>query len=165
MAVCTPSGVANRAATVIATAQEPLAKRQQAATTAPVAVHHCRPGRFGRGSVIARHHRRAVRQQIIHRRRRGTVMRHYFSRPAVICHSNADAVGPFRQLRPIPRHPGGMHPPTPRGSLPVSARSVQRLAARLPGAIAVAVDLPAIAATAHDNLAATPHAREQTARP
>ncbi|MGD0109270.1 MAG: hypothetical protein ABSC06_35320, partial [Rhodopila sp.] len=37
------------AATVVATAQEPAAKRQQAATTAPVALRHCRPGRFGRG--------------------------------------------------------------------------------------------------------------------
>jgi hypothetical protein len=48
-------------------------------------------------------------------------MRHYFSVP-----------------RPIPSHPGGVHPPAPRGSLPASARSVQGLAARLSGAIAVA---------------------------
>jgi hypothetical protein len=165
MAVCTPSGRGNTAATVIATAQEPLAKRQQAATIAPVAVRHCRPGRFGRGSVVARHRRRAARQQITRRRGRGTVMRHYFSPPAFIWHSNDDAVGPFRQLRPIPGHPGGMHPPTLRGSLPASARSVQRLAARLSGAIAAAVDLPAIAAAAHDDLAAAPHAHEQTPRP
>jgi hypothetical protein len=75
-------------------------------------------------------------------------MRHYFSLP-----------------RPIPGHPGGMHPPTPPGSLPAPARSVQRLAARLSGAIAVAVDLPAIATAAHDDLAAAPHAHEQTTRP
>ena len=55
-------------------------------------------------------------------------MRHYFSLP-----------------RPIPGHAGGMHPPTVRGSLPASARAVQRLAARLSGAIAGTVDLPAIA--------------------
>ena len=75
-------------------------------------------------------------------------MRHYFSLP-----------------RPIPGHPGSMHPPTVRGSLPASARSVQRLAARLSGTIAVAVDLPAIAVAAHDDLAAAPHAHEQTLRP
>jgi hypothetical protein len=76
------------------------------------------------------------------------VNRHYFSLP-----------------RPIPGHPGSMHPPTVRGSLPASTRSVQRLAARLSGAIAVAVDLPAIAVAAHHDLAAAPHAHEQTARP
>ena len=91
-------------------------------------------------------------------------MRHYFSRPALIRHSNGDAVETFRQLRPIPGHPGGMLPATPRGSLPALARSVQRLAARLFGATAVAVDLPAIAAAAHDDLAAAPHAHVQTAR-
>jgi len=91
-------------------------------------------------------------------------MRHYFSGPA-ICHSNADAVGTLSQLRPIPGHPRGMHPPTSPGLLPASARSVQRLAARLCGAITVAVDLPAIAAVAHDDLAAAPHAHEQAARP
>jgi hypothetical protein len=52
-----------------------------------------------------------------------------------------------------------------RGSLPASARSVQRLPARLSGAITFAVDLPAIAVAAHDDLAATPHAHKQTARP
>jgi hypothetical protein len=165
MAVCTPSGVANTAATVIATAQEPPAKWQQAATTAPIAVRHWPPGRLGRGGVVARHRRRAARQQIIHLRRRGTVMRHYFSLPPLIRHSNGDAVGIFRQLRPIPGHPGGMLPATPRASLPALARCVQRLTARLCGAIAVAVDLPAIAAAAHDDPAAAPHAHVQTARP
>ena len=58
-----------------------------------------------------------------------------------------------------------MHPPTVRGSLPASARSAQRLPARLSGTIAVAVDLPAIAVAAHDDLAAAPHAHEQTPRP
>jgi hypothetical protein len=157
--------VANTAATVIATAQEPTAKRQQAATIAPVAVRHCRPGRFDRGSVVARHRRRAARQQIIPRRGRGTVMRHYFSRPTLFRHSNGDVVGPLSQLRPISGHPGGMHPTPPPGLLTASARSVQRLAARLSGAAAAAVDLPAIAAAAHDDLAAAPRAHEQTARP
>jgi hypothetical protein len=156
--------VANTAATVIATAQEPAAKRQRAATAAPVAVRHCPPGRLGRGGVVARHRRRAARQQIIHRRRRGTVMRHYFSLLTLIRHSNGGAVGTFRQLRPIPGHPGSMLPPTPRGSLPAPARSVQRLAACLSSAIDTAVNLPAIAAAAHDDLAAAPHAHEQTAR-
>ena len=68
MAVCTPPGLANTAATAIATAQEPAAKRQQAGTTTPVAVRHGPPGRLGRGSVVARHHRRAARQQITRRR-------------------------------------------------------------------------------------------------
>jgi hypothetical protein len=43
MAVALPPDLANTAATVIATAQEPTAKRQPAATTAPVTVRHCRP--------------------------------------------------------------------------------------------------------------------------
>jgi len=68
MAACTPSGVANSAATVIATAQEPAAKRQQAATTAPMALHHCPPERLAGGSVVARHRCHAARHQIIHRR-------------------------------------------------------------------------------------------------
>jgi hypothetical protein len=58
-----------------------------------------------------------------------------------------------------------MHPPTSPGLLPASARSVQRLAARLSGAIAVAVNPPAMAAAAHDDLAAASHAHEHTARP
>jgi hypothetical protein len=68
MAVALPPDLANTAATVIATAQEPAAKRQQAATTAPVALRHCPPGWFGRGGVVARHRRRAFRHQIIRRR-------------------------------------------------------------------------------------------------
>jgi hypothetical protein len=70
MAAAFPPGVANTTATVIATAQNPTAKRRQAATTAPVAVRHCRPGRLGRGSVVARHRHRAACQQITRRRRR-----------------------------------------------------------------------------------------------
>jgi hypothetical protein len=42
---------------------------------------------------------------------------------------------------------------------------MQRLTARLCRAIIVAVDLPAIAAAAHDDLAAAPHASVQAARP
>jgi hypothetical protein len=70
-------GLANTTVTVSTTAQEPSAKWPQAATTAPVAVRHCPPERLGRGSVVARHRRRIARQQITHRRRRLTVMRHY----------------------------------------------------------------------------------------
>src|ERR1700683_1659709 len=92
-------------------------------------------------------------------------MRHYFSRPALVWHSNGDAGGTLSQLRPIPDHPGGMHPPPPPGLLTASARSAQRLAAGLSSAIDTAVDLPAIAAAAHDDLAAAPRAHEQTARP
>jgi hypothetical protein len=62
--ICTATSVA------ITMAQEPAAKRQQAETTAPVAVRRCPPGRLGRGGVVARHRRRAARQQIIRRRRR-----------------------------------------------------------------------------------------------
>src|SRR4249920_1809097 len=86
-------------------------------------------------------------------------MRHYFSRP------NGDAGGTLGQLRPIPGHAGGMHPPPPSGLLTASARSAQRLAAGLSGAIGTAVDLPPIAAAAHGDLAAAPRAYEQTARP
>jgi hypothetical protein len=113
MAVALRPGVANTAATVIATAQEPAAKRRQAATTAPVAVRHCPPGQLGRGGVVARHRRRVGRQQIIRPRRWGTVMRHYFSWPPLIRHSNANAIGPFGQLCSIPGHPGGMLAATP----------------------------------------------------
>jgi len=91
-------------------------------------------------------------------------MRHYFSRPPLIGHSNSDAGGKG-QLRSIPGHPGGMHPPPPPGLLTASARFAQGLAAGLSGAIDTAVDLPAIAAAAHGDLAATPSAYEQTARP
>jgi hypothetical protein len=58
-----------------------------------------------------------------------------------------------------------MHTPTPLGLLPAPARAAQRLAACLSGAIDTAVDLTAIAAAAHDDLTAAPHAHEQTARP
>jgi hypothetical protein len=92
-------------------------------------------------------------------------MRHYFSRPALIRHSNGDADEPLSQLRPILDHPGSMHPPTPPGLLTASARSAQRPAAGLSGAIDTAVDLPAVTAAAHDDLAAAPRAHEQTARP
>ena len=92
-------------------------------------------------------------------------MRHYFSRPALVWHSNGDAGGTLRQLHPIPGHPGGMHPPPPPGLLTASARSAQRLAAGLSGAIDAAVDLAAIAAAAHDDLAAASRANEQAARP
>jgi hypothetical protein len=92
-------------------------------------------------------------------------MRHYFSLPSLIRHSNGDGVGTFRQLRPVPGHPGGMLAATPRGRLPALARCVQRLTARLCGAITVAVDLPAIATAAHADRAAAPHAHEQAARP
>jgi hypothetical protein len=57
-------------ATVIATAQEPRAKRRQAATTAPVTVRQGLLGRFGRKCVVARHRRRAARQQITRRSQR-----------------------------------------------------------------------------------------------
>jgi hypothetical protein len=92
-------------------------------------------------------------------------MRHYFSRPALVGHSNGGVGGTLGQLRPIPGHPSGMHPTPPPGLLTASARSAQRLAAGLSGAIDAAVDLPAIAAAAHDNLAAAPHAHEQTGSP
>jgi hypothetical protein len=92
-------------------------------------------------------------------------MRHYFSRPARIWHFNGEANGILGQLRPIPRHPGGMHPTPPPGLLTASARSAQRLAPCLSGALDTAVDLPAVAAAAHDDLAAAPRAHEQTARP
>ena len=92
-------------------------------------------------------------------------MRHYFSQPTVIGQYNGEANGTLSSLRPIPGHPGGMHPPPPPGLLTASARSPQGLAACLSGAIDTAVDLPAITAAAHDHLAATPHAHEQTARP
>jgi len=90
-------------------------------------------------------------------------MRHYFSRPTLVRQSNAG--GPLRQLRPIPDHPGGMHPPPPPGFLATSARSAQRLAAGLSGAVDATVDLTAVAAAAHDDLAAAPRAHEQTTRP
>src|SRR5271170_5946164 len=90
-------------------------------------------------------------------------MRHYFSRPALVGHCNGDAA--LGQLSPIPGHPGGMHPPPPPGLLTASARSAQRLAPGLFSAIDTAVDLPAITAAAHDDLAAAPRAHEQTARP
>src|ERR1700722_4130030 len=90
-------------------------------------------------------------------------MRHYFSRPALVWQSNTGRT--LRQLRPIPDHPGGMHPPPPPGLLPASARSAQRLAAGVTGAIDATVDLPAVAAAAHDDLAAAPRAHEQAARP
>ena len=73
-------------------------------------------------------------------------MRHYFSRPALVWRSNADTGGTLGKLRPIPGHPGGMHSPPPLGLLTAPARSAQRLAACLSGAIDTAVDLPAIAA-------------------
>lgn len=92
-------------------------------------------------------------------------MRHYFSRPALVWRSNADTGGTLGKLRPIPGHPGGMHSPPPLGLLTAPARSAQRLAACLSGAIDTAVDLPAIAAAAHDDLAAAPRAHEQTTRP
>src|SRR5271166_1949208 len=92
-------------------------------------------------------------------------MRHYFSRPSLVWQSDGDADGPLSQLRPIPDHPGGMHPTPPPGLLPASARSAQRQAACLSGAIAGTVDLPAITAAAHDDLATAPHAHEHTARP
>jgi len=81
-------------------------------------------------------------------------MRHYFSRPALVRHSNGDAGGTLGQLRPIPDHPGGMHPPPPPGLLTASARSAQGLAACLSGAIDTAVDLSPVAAAAHDDRAA-----------
>jgi hypothetical protein len=90
-------------------------------------------------------------------------MRHYFSRPTLVWQSNAG--GPLRHLRPIPDHPGGMHPPPPAGLLATSARSAQRLAAGLSGAVDATVDLTAVAAAAHDDLAAAQRAHEQTARP
>jgi hypothetical protein len=92
-------------------------------------------------------------------------MRHYFSRPALVWRSNGNAGGTVRQLRPIPDHPGGMHPTTSPGLLTALGRSAQRLAAGLSGAIDTAVELPAVTATAHDDLAAAPRAHEHTARP
>jgi hypothetical protein len=92
-------------------------------------------------------------------------MRHYFLRPALVWHSNGDTGETLRQLRPIPDHPGGMHPTTSPGLLTASARSAQRLAAGLSGAIDAAVELPAVTAAAHDDLAAAPRAHQQTARP
>ena len=52
-----------------AAAQEPLADQRRAATTTPVTVRDRSPGPFLRDSCVARTHRRARRQQIIHRRR------------------------------------------------------------------------------------------------
>jgi hypothetical protein len=92
-------------------------------------------------------------------------MRHYFSRPTLVWRSNGDAGGTVRQLRPIPDHPRGMHPPPARGLLTALARSAQRLAAGLSGAIDAAVELTAVTAAAHDDLTAAPRAHEQTARP
>ena len=92
-------------------------------------------------------------------------MRHYFSCLALGRHSNGGAVGTFRPLCPIPGHPGGMCRAASPGLLPASACTVQRVPARLSGAIAVAIDLSAIAAPADDHLAAAPPAHKQTARP
>jgi hypothetical protein len=74
-------------------------------------------------------------------------MRHYFS------------------ARPKPTHPSGMLPPAAMGLLIAFARILERLATRLSGAIAATVDLPAVTAAAHDHLAVTPRAQEQTASP
>ena len=60
-------GVVNTAATGIATAQEPRAKRQQTGTTAPMAVRRRSPGRLGRRCVVVRGRHRAGRQQITRR--------------------------------------------------------------------------------------------------
>jgi hypothetical protein len=74
-------------------------------------------------------------------------MRHYFS------------------ARPKTAHPGGMLPAAAMGLLIALAGLAERLATRLSGAVAAAVDLPAVTAAAHDHLEVTPRAQEQTASP
>jgi hypothetical protein len=74
-------------------------------------------------------------------------MRHYFS------------------ARPQAAHAGGMFLLATKGLLIAFARFPQRLATRLSGTAAAAVDLPAIAAAAHNGLAAAARAQEQTASP
>lgn len=92
-------------------------------------------------------------------------MRHFFCGAALGWQGNGDTRAIVRRFCPIPGHPRGMHAPTSPALLPAPTRAVHRLAARLGGAIAVAVDLSAVAAAAHDNRAAAPRAHEQTARP
>ena len=74
-------------------------------------------------------------------------MRHYFS------------------ARPQVAHPGGMLLLATTGLLIAFASLPERLATRLSGAAAAAVDLPAVAVAAHEHLEATPRALEQTASP
>jgi hypothetical protein len=98
---------------------------------------------LSRGDVV-RGHRCADRQQIIRRLRGGTLMRYYSS------------------ARPEAIRPGGTRLPTARG-LPITVgRLAERLAACNPGAVAAAVDLPAVAATADDYLLTALLAQEQT---
>jgi hypothetical protein len=112
-----------------------------------MAMRHRWPGRLDRGDVVARDRRRAGRQQITRRRRRGTVMRHSFSLPC-----------------PITVRTVGMLPPTPSGPLVASARVPQALTTGLPRAAASAVDLTAVATATDDHLVAAPLAQEQTGR-
>ena len=62
-------------------------------------------------------------------------------------------------------HPGGMLLFATRGLLIAFARVPKRLATRLSGAAAAAVDLPAVTVAAHDHFATALPAKEQAARP
>jgi hypothetical protein len=112
-----------------------------------MAMRHRWPGRLDRGDVVARDRRRAGRQQITQRRRRGTVMRYYFSLPRSMAAGTLGTVLPTRQ-----------------GVCVAAAGFPQTLAARLHGAAAGAVDLAAIAPATDDHLAAAPPTQEQTGR-
>ena len=71
----------------------------------------------------------------------------------------------FFSARSHVAHPGGMLLLATTGLLIALACLPERLPTPLSGAAAAAVDLPAVAAAAHDHLAATPRAMEQTACP
>jgi hypothetical protein len=140
--------VTNTAATVIATAQETRAERRQAEVIAPMALRHRSPRQLRRRCVVARGHHRAAGQQITGAKRRGTLMRHYFS-----------------ARRPQAAHPGSMLLSTARTRLVAPGGLPDILASGLPGTAAVAVDLPAVAAAANNHFAPAHPAQEQTARP
>jgi hypothetical protein len=70
----------------------------------------------------------------------------------------------FSLLRPPADHLGGVHLPGMAGLAIPATRLAQCPATCLPGASARAVDLPAVAAAADDNLRTTADAQKQAAR-
>jgi len=138
--------VSHNSSTTETATQKYLTDEIQTSPPAPVAVRGRRRRSFSPGVCVARGRRRAGRQQISRRAEGGTVMRHFLA------------------ARPVATRPRSMGEPSRTARLVAPSGSTQAAVAGPWRTIAGAIDLPTIAVTADQHLAATARAHIEPGR-